>query len=128
MPQGAHCTGCARRVQLTDSGACPQGHLRSMLRDVREGVEPVAEAPRAVSHPTSTASPERSDEFLSLVLGRALVLVPVAAMLGFALWTGYLQGVDTGMSASGAVMISIVSLVATIGGAYVWWLMTRRKR
>jgi len=128
MPQGAHCSGCARRVQLTDSGECPHGHLRSMLRDVREGVEPAVETPNAVSGPTTATSSERSDEFLSVVLGRAFVLVPVAAILAFALWTGYLQGVDTGMSTGGAVMISIVSLVATIGGAYVWWLMARRKR
>lgn len=128
MPQGAYCSGCARRVQLTESGECPQGHLRSMLRDVREGVEPVGMTTvRPVVLPAATDPAAHRHELLSMVIGKAFVIVPVAAIAVFGLWTGYEMGVDSGMTVASALLMSVVSLVVTIGAAFAWAAMRRKK-
>ena len=129
MAQGAYCSGCGRRVQLTESGECPQGHLRSMLRDVREGVEPDPR-PGPATGPSRggavSGEPPRSHEMLSAVIGKAFVLIPVGAILAFGLWTGYEQGVGGGMSAGVAALVSVASLVATVGLAFLWAAMRRK--
>lgn len=133
MAQGAYCSGCGRRVQLTEAGECPQGHLRSMLRDVREGVE-VAPRPSATPTPTPQSGPagapgqSEREELVSAVIGKAFVIVPIAAVLAFGLWTGYEQGVGTGMSVAGAVLMSIGSLVVTVGVAFALAKKGRSKR
>lgn len=130
MSQGAYCSGCGRRVQLTESGECPQGHLRSMLRDVREGVEPDPRPDPATGpsrRPTAVPVEQpQSHEMLSAVIGKAFVLIPVAAILAFGLWTGYEQGVGGGMSAGIAALVSVASLVATVGMAFLWAAMRRK--
>ncbi len=129
MAQGAYCNGCARRVQLTESGECPNGHLRSMLRDVRK--DEIVPAEKPVSGPMARTSPapesRDSHELLSVIIGKALVLVPVAALGAFALWTGYEQGVGSGLSAGVALLVSLGSLALTIGVVFAWASMRRRK-
>jgi len=116
-------------VQLTESGECPNGHLRSLLRDVRPNEVVPAEkpSPRPVAHASLAPGPPHSDELLSMVIGKAFVLVPVAAIVAFALWTGYEQGVGSGMSVGAALLMSLGSLAITIGVAFAWAAMRRRK-
>ncbi len=127
MPRYAHCSGCGRRVQLTADSECPNGHLRSMLRDIREGVLP-ADAPVAAGAPRSSGGDDDRGELVAKLIGRSIVIVPVAAIVAFGLWTGYEQGVGSGMSIGTAIMLSVVSLGATIGGAFVWSAMRRGSR
>ena len=63
---------------------------------------------------------------LSVVIGKAFVLIPVGAILAFGLWTGYEQAVGGGMSAGIAALVSVVSLVATVGLAFLWAAMRRK--
>ena len=123
MAKVGYCSGCARRVALTAQGECPQGHLRSMLRDVRDGVEPPA-APKVESAPKPPAS-EQHNELLMEIIGKSVVLVPLALLIAFALWTGYLQVVGSGGSKSIALWSSLGSVILTIGLVY---LMSRRKK
>lgn len=130
MAQGAYCSGCARRVQLTEAGECPQGHLRRMLRDVRQDeIVPVATPtrPAAGGSPGRPLGPPESNELLSAVIGKAFVIVPLAAILAFGLWTGYEQGVGSGMPVGLAVLMSVASLAGTVGLAFVWAKMNRKK-
>jgi len=114
------------RVRLTPEGACPNGHARSMLRDVREGELPAVAT--SVPQVAAVARPrDPSEDFWAVLIGRAFVIVPVAAFVAFALWTGYLQAVGSGTSVGDAVLMSIGSLALTIGGAWVWWRMRSRK-
>jgi len=62
-----------------------------------------------------------------MVIGKAFVWVPVAAIVAFALWTGYEQGVGSGMSVGAALLMSLGSLAITIGIAFAWAAMRRRK-
>ena len=123
MAKVGYCSGCGRRVELTAQGECPQGHLRSMLRDVRDGVEPPA-APKAESAPKPPAQ-EQHSEWLMEIIGKSVVLVPLALLIAFALWTGYLQVVGSGGSKSIALLSSLGSVILTIGLVY---LMSRRKK
>lgn len=129
MAQGAYCNGCARRVQLTDQGECPQGHLRSLLRDVRqdEVVPTETPAPHKASHASRPSGPSQPHELLSLVIGKAFVFVPLAAILAFGLWAGYEEGVGSGMSVGVALLMSLGSLALTVGIAFVWASMRRRR-
>jgi hypothetical protein len=104
-----------------------------MLRDVRDGEVVVAAAPA-----TTTGAPKpgaaapfgqpASHELLSVVIGKAFVIVPLAAIVAFGLWTGYEQGVGSGMSAGFAILMSIGSLAGTVGLAFVWARLASRKR
>lgn len=130
--QGAYCNGCGRRVQLNNAGECPQGHLRSMLRDVRQGVEaePVRPARASDTRRKAGAPIEQppSHELLSAIIGKAFVIVPVAAIVAFGLWTGYEQGIGSGMSAGAAGLMSVGSLVITVGLAFAWAAFRRKRR
>ena len=127
MPRNAQCSGCGRRVRLTADGECPAGHVRSMLRDIREGALPT-DAPTRAVRMAPPAPPARESDVLAQVMGKAVVIVPVAAILAFGLWTGYEQGVGTGMSIGAAIILSVASLGATIGAAFVWAAMRRGTR
>ena len=59
------------------------------------------------------------------VIGKSVVLVPLAALVAFALWTGYLQVVGSGGSKSIAIVSSIGSVILTIG---MLFLMASRKK
>jgi len=130
----AYCSGCGRRIELTAEEECPQGHLRSMLRDVRQGVAAPAatagtaaadRAPRATPLPVG---PSRTHELLAQVLGKSIVIVPVAAIIAFGLWTGYESMAGTGASVLEAILMSVGSLVLTVGLAFVWASRRGRKR
>jgi len=100
-----------------------------MLRDVRpnEVVPTRTPASNEVLHTAAPSDPSQSHELLSWVIGKAFVIVPVAAILAFGLWTGYEQGVGSGMSAGAALLMSLGSLALTIGITFVWASMRRRK-
>jgi len=120
----AHCRGCGRRVDLTPEGECPQGHLRAMLRDVRQGVaaQPTSvPATGRVSRPNvASTDPSRSHEILAQVIGKSVVIVPVAAVIAFGVWTGYESYAGRGVSVLGALLLSVASLLFTVGLAFVW--------
>lgn len=59
------------------------------------------------------------------IIGKSIVLVPLALLVAFALWTGYEQVVGTGGSRTVAVLSSVGSVVVTI---VVVWAMARRKK
>lgn len=103
-----------------------------MLRDVRAG-EVIAPDTRAAAQrePKPGAAPlgpPPSHELLSAVIGKAFVIVPLAAVVAFGLWTGYEQGVGSGMSAGLSALLSVVSLAGTIGIAVVWARLRSHKR
>lgn len=128
MAKGAYCNGCARRVQLNDAGECPNGHLRSMLRDVRDNEVVASETPaRAKDSAAPIPVHAPSHELLSMVIGKAFVWVPIAAIVAFALWTGYEQGVGSGLSVGAALLMSLGSLAITVGIAFAWAAMRRRR-
>lgn len=123
--RSAHCRGCGHRVDLTAEGECPQGHLKSMLRDVREGpATPPTASPAPVrtrgTSPVPVADVPRGQELLAVVLGKAIVIVPIAAILAFGLWTGYESAAGEGVSVAKALLISAGSLALTVGLAFVW--------
>lgn len=94
-----------------------------MLRDIRDGVEPPP-APRQVPAPSSPAAP-RHDELWMGIIGKSIVLIPLALLIALALWTGYLQVVGTGGSKTVAVLSSVGSVVAMIVAV---WALSRRKK
>ena len=132
MATSAYCGGCGRRVDLTRSGECPQDHLRRMLRDVRQGVaaparaaDPISRSPRRTPPPPDTS---RSHELFAQVIGKSVVIVPVAAIVAFGLWTGYESMAGTGASVLEAILMSAGSLALTVGIAFVWASRRGRKR
>ncbi|HEY5540262.1 MAG TPA: hypothetical protein VIL41_02280 [Coriobacteriia bacterium] len=128
MPRIAHCSGCARYVQLTPQGECPEGHPRSMLRDVREGT--LAAAP-TVGVATSAPSAEEAtfreyDSVFAKVVGKAVVILPIAAVLAFGLWTGVEQFQGSYMSFGAKLGWSVLSLTMTVGAAFLWFGLRKR--
>jgi hypothetical protein len=95
-----------------------------MLRDVRQGVA----APLAVSSVSSTSSrptaqPRETSplhELLAQVIGKSVVIVPVAAIIAFGLWTGYEAVAGKGVSVFEAFLLSVGSLLLTVGLAFAW--------
>jgi hypothetical protein len=95
-----------------------------MLRDVRLGTDalptktairhPAARAPASVS-PTS-----RRRDLLAQVIGKSVVIVPVAAVIAFGLWIGYESVAGRGVSVLMAILTSVGSLALTVGLAFVW--------
>jgi len=103
-----------------------------MLRDVRQGVAapahtaiPVGRTSRATSPPPETS---RSHELFAQVIGKSVVIVPVAAIVAFGLWTGYESMAGTGASVLEAILMSAGSLALTVGIAFVWASRRGRKR
>ncbi len=124
MGTSAQCSGCGRRVDLTSAGECPQGHLRSMLRDVRQGTAPAPATTQenrpAVRWTEPSAGMSRWHELLAEVIGKSVVIVPVAAIIAFGLWTGYEAVAGKGVSVLEAILTSVGSLALTIGLAFAW--------
>jgi hypothetical protein len=110
-----YCGECGRYVELTPDGACPDGHPRSSLRDVREGC--VAQAP-AVGTANAAAYHDEGG-MLAQVLGKGIIIVPVALIVGWGLWTGYEQFGGSGMSVGQKLLYSALSLVATVVATFV---------
>ena len=115
MAKVAHCSGCGRYVELTADGECPDGHPRSSLRDVHEGS--LAETP-AVAKPPEPAVREDGG-MLAQVIGKGIIIVPVALVIGWGLWSGYEQFSGSGMSVLAKLALSAGSLVLTFGLAYL---------
>lgn len=130
MATNAHCMECGTRVELTEVGACPNGHPRSALRDVREGQVVAAQAASCAVRPS--AVPERSvlpvakEEVAANLIGKGIVIVPVAIVVIIGLWSGYAGGVAMGMSKAAAWVSSIGSLLST--GAIVWFIVWNKRR
>jgi len=110
-----YCGECGSYVVLTERGTCPNGHPRSSLRGVREGS--LAETP-AVAHPRR---PEYHDDggLLAQVIGKGIIIVPVALVIGWGMWTGYEQFSGSGMSVLAKVALSFGSLVLTFGVTFM---------
>ena len=89
-----------------------------MLRDVRTGAAPPAPS-TGIAAPTVQDMPT-SHELVAVVLGKAVIIVPVAAVLAFGLWTGYEAAARDGVSVVQALLISAGSLALTIAIAFVW--------
>jgi hypothetical protein len=125
MAMVGYCGECGSYVVLTERGMCPNGHPRSSLRGVREG--PLPEAPAAAAT-HSHRDPHRDayrDEggLLAQVIGKSIVIVPIALIVGWGVWTGYEQFSGSGMSMLAKLALSFGSLVLTFGGAYLWTAM-----
>jgi hypothetical protein len=116
-----YCGECGRYVELTAEGVCPDGHPRSSLRDVREGC--VAQAPSVgqVRH----AEYHDQGGLVAQVLGKGIIIVPVALIVGWGLWTGFEQFNGSGLSVGQKLLYSALSLVATVGAAFI---LTARHR
>jgi cation transporter-like permease len=101
-----------------------------MLRDVRSGAVVQAVGipgsgapPRTVTAPrfgTESPAPSRAHELFAQFIGKSVVLIPVAVIVAFGLWTGYESGAAQGLSVFEAAMISVGSLALTVGLAFVW--------
>jgi hypothetical protein len=115
MAKVAYCSGCGRYVQLTADGECPDGHTRSSLRDVHDGS--LAETP-VVSKP---AEPAFRDDggLVAQVIGKGIVIMPVALIFGWGMWSGYEQFSGSGMSVLAKLALSAGSLVLTFGVTYL---------
>jgi hypothetical protein len=124
MPSIAYCSQCGEYVQLSAEGTCPFGHQRSALRDVREGG--LGSAPATASTSKRIPTPpdvEEHSELLAQIIGKSVVLVPLALILGWGLWTGYEQ--FPGMSVGMRLLASAGSLLFTVGLAF---LFVRKRR
>ena len=120
MAHVGYCSSCGRYVRVVEGGGCPDGHPRSALRDVRQGS--LADAPAVgVNRVAASQAPFREYEgTFAKILGKAIVIVPVALILAFGLWTGYEQFSGTGMSFVAKLGLSVASLVATVGLAFLF--------
>jgi hypothetical protein len=111
-----YCGECARYVELTADGMCPDGHPRSALRDVREGC--VAQAP--VVGKAHAAAYHDEGGMLAQIIGKGIIIVPVALIVGWGLWTGYEQFSGSGMTVGQKLLYSALSLVVTVAGAFMF--------
>jgi hypothetical protein len=129
VAQNAYCNECGTRVPLTDVGTCIYGHPRSALRDVREGEAPSAagasNAPSVAE--VGTPNPTRSEETVSAVMGKAIVIVPSVLVIVIGVWTGYAAGIAFGQSKGEAFMWSVASMLLTAGIVAVLVWDRRRK-
>lgn len=126
MARIGYCSECGRYVRVTAEGACENSHPRSALRDVREG--PLAEAPVAAAAPAETPADAtfREDGGLAAqILGKAIVLVPIALVVAWGLWTGYEQ--FPGMPPMVRIGLSAGSLVLTFLVAWIWFGLRKRR-
>ena len=120
MAQVGYCNGCGRYVQLAQDGSCPDGHPRSALRDIRQGG--LADAPVVGVNRVVRSQPglREYDSAFAKVLGKAIVIVPVALIVAFGVWTGYEQFSGSGMSFAAKLGLSVLSLAATVGLSFIF--------
>ena len=127
MPMIAYCGSCGRYVELTAEGACPGGHPRSALRDVRAGS--LADAPAVASARIAIPAPEPladdPSELAGRIIGNAVIYVPAALILAAALWMQWVQFPGTPVVLR--LIYSVVSLVVTVAGSFLWVRMRRRR-
>jgi len=127
MAKIAYCSGCGRYIELTYTGECPEGHPRSALRDVREGTLASAPSVRvATVGPTAEEAAFREFESpFAKIVGRAIIIVPIVAVLGFGLVTGMVPVPGFGMSLWERLGWSVFSLAMTVGGAFFFVRLRR---
>jgi len=130
VAKSAYCSGCGRRVDLDAAGECPQGHLRSMLRDVREGVAapaPVAPATAGqVSRPGGP--PNQRGDLAGQVLGKAIIIVPALIIGVIAVGITEPQYEFAGMTPALSWVASFFTVAITLGVAAAWGVMRGRNR
>lgn len=132
MATVGYCGECGRYVELTGEGACPNGHPRSSLRDVREGTlarVPATAAPQQAG--VSQAAMQQDVDFgddgayrqdgglAAQIIGKSIVLVPIALIVAWGLWTGFEQAKLSTGSVSLRMFYSVISLLATVGVAFI---------
>ena len=129
MPKIAFCAGCNRYVQLTPTGDCREGHPRSSLRDVREGTLDAAPTAAVPSTPRTAeqAAMASYDSPLVKLAGIAIVMVPIALVLGWGIWTGMEEFSGAGMSVWTKLGWSVASLALTFGLSVAWYRMKKRR-
>ena len=129
MARFGWCSECGRYVNVRDDDSCENGHGRSSLRDIREGVAPAA---RPVAQAAQPPAPKVRDEAAALRIskwiGVTVVVVPVVLIVVWGLATGFAQGRGSGMSTGAALGYSVGTLVVTVGSAFVWAAMKKRNR
>jgi hypothetical protein len=147
VTQNAYCSECGTRVELTEAGACSNGHPRSSLRDVQDGPlfssasHPVS-APRPISAPRPSApvsgpkpaapapNLKPADDLAAKTMGRLIVIVPIGLVVAFALWSSYAASVGFGMSKGKAWLAAFGDLLVTaaIVAFFVWRRREKMKR
>jgi hypothetical protein len=130
MPKTAFCSGCNRYVQLTPEGECREGHARSNLRDVREGT--LASTPVVKPAASPAPSPELAaiasyDNIFAKLAGKAIIIVPIAVVLWWGIWSGMAEFDGSGMSWMAKLGWSVGSLVVTVGGVFFWARIRKRR-
>ena len=146
MPMIAFCGSCGRYVELTAEGACPGGHPRSALRDVRAGS--LADAPAVASARIAIPAPEPladdPSELAGRIIGNAVIYVPAGqavaglifgllaplALVDPLLWSAPAGGatdLGPGTPVVLRLIYSVVSLVVTVAGSFLWVRMRRRR-
>ena len=126
MSKNAYCSGCGSRVQLTDAGECPNGHPRSMLRDVQDGLAAPAPKPVPAVHDEGASNLKPSEETAAKVIGNLIIIVPAAIVLVFAIWSSYAISIAMGFSKATSWLSSIGDLLMV--GAGVWFVVWNRRR
>jgi hypothetical protein len=131
LMQNAYCNGCGARVTLAETGDCPNGHARSMLRDVQDGplqAAAIAATPHSVYPTSAEGGPNMTsrDEAAAKLIGRLTIILPAALVLVVGLYTGYAAGIQLGQSVVVAWLGSIGSMIVT--GLCVALLVWDRRR
>ncbi|MDR3686020.1 MAG: hypothetical protein P4L93_03550 [Coriobacteriia bacterium] len=131
MPRTAFCSSCNRYVQLSPEGECTEGHPRSALRDVREGSLQSAPDLRTAA---STAMPSAElaaiasyDNIFAKLAGKAIIIAPVALILAWGIWSGMAEFGGSGMSWIAKLFWSLFSLLLTVGGAFLYAGLHKRR-
>jgi len=131
MPKTAFCSGCNRYVQLSPEGECREGHPRSALRDVREGTlqsAPAVRATAAAPAPSAELAAIASyDNIFAKLAGKAIIVAPVALILAWGIWSGMAEFGGSGMSWIAKLFWSLFSLALTVGGAFFWAGLHKRR-
>ena len=118
----AYCSGCRRYVEVSSAGECSKGHPRSALRDLREAtIESAAVLTSKARRVADKVPAPELESLFAQVLGKSIIIVPVAAILAFGLWSGYAQFSGSGMSFVAKVGASVLSLAFTVGSAFLFF-------
>jgi hypothetical protein len=132
MPKTAFCSGCNRYVQLSPEGECREGHPRSALRDVREGTlqsAPVVRTAVAAPAPSAELAAIASyDNIFAKLAGKAIIIVPVALIVGWGIWSGMAEFDGSGMSWFTKLLWSLGSLALTVGGVFFFAGLHKRRK
>lgn len=124
MSRYGYCEACGRYVPLAEDDSCANGHPRSAVRDVRDAMPSVAPINTVAASPRGDATHPAS-----VIIGKLVVIVPVALVLvvGTALTQAQFEG--SGLSTLMSWLVSFASVVATLAAAAaIGVARNRRKR